>query len=161
MSRTSAGLLLYRRVGGILEVFLAHPGGPFWRTRDLGAWSIPKGEVGEGEALLDAAQREFREETGFDIAGPWRALTPIRQRGGKTVLVWAAEADVDPRALVSNTFTLEWPPQSGRVREYPEIDRAEWMTVESARVKILASQRPLLDELTEALALRGAPGMSS
>ena len=153
MARTSAGLLLYRRRAGALEVFLAHPGGPFWARKDEGAWSIPKGEVQSGEAPLAAARREFLEETGFAIDGPFLELSPVVQRGGKTVHVWAAEADVDPAALVSNSFTLEWPPRSGRVRECPEIDRASWMTVDEARAKILVSQRPIIDALVEALGL--------
>jgi predicted NUDIX family NTP pyrophosphohydrolase len=150
MTRTSAGLLLYRRPAGTLEVLLAHPGGPYWRHKDLGAWTIPKGEVGEGEALIDAARREFREETGFVVEGPFLPLTPIRQRGGKAVHAWAVEADVDPASLVSNTFALEWPPGSGRIETFPEIDRAEWMPVDLAREKILSSQRPLVDELARA-----------
>ena len=152
MPRTSAGLLVFRRHAGTLEVLLAHPGGPFWRNKDLGAWGVPKGEVHEGEALLAAAQREFHEETGFTIQGPFVPLDPIRQRGGKVVYVWAVQADVDPSSLVSATFDLEWPPRSDRIETFPEIDRAEWMALDRARDKILASQRPLLDALTRALA---------
>jgi predicted NUDIX family NTP pyrophosphohydrolase len=158
MPRVSAGLLLHRRRNGRLEVFLAHPGGPFWARKDAGVWVIPKGEVNDGEDLLDAALREFREETGFDIPGPFQPLRPIRQQGGKVVHVWTAEADVDPGAVSSNTFTLEWPPHSGRMRSFPEIDRAEWMTIDDARTKILASQRPLIDALVELLATVASPG---
>jgi predicted NUDIX family NTP pyrophosphohydrolase len=152
MARASAGLLLYRRPGGSLEVFLAHPGGPFWKRKDAGAWMIPKGEVEPGEALLDAALREFYEETGFAVAGPFLPLSPVVQGGGKIVHVWAAEADVDPAALVSNAFTVEWPPRSGRMSAFPEIDRAEWMPLDRAREKVLASQRPIIDELVQILA---------
>jgi predicted NUDIX family NTP pyrophosphohydrolase len=161
MPRVSAGLLLYRRRDGTLEVFLAHPGGPYWARKDDGAWVIPKGEVDEGEDLLAAALREFREETGFDVAGPFQPLHPVRQRGGKMVHVWTAEADVDPAAVSSNTFTLEWPPRSGRMRSFPEIDRAEWMVIDVARMKILVSQRPLIDALVELLAPAASPGPPS
>ena len=161
MARVSAGLLLHRRSNGTLEVFLAHPGGPFWASKDAGAWVIPKGEVNDGEDLLAAALREFREETGFDVAGPFQPLRPIRQRGGKLVHAWTAEADVDAASVSSNTFTLEWPPRSGRMRSFPEIDRAEWMAIDDARTKILASQRPLIDALVELLAPAASPGPSS
>jgi predicted NUDIX family NTP pyrophosphohydrolase len=147
MSRTSAGLLLFRRHQGCLEVFLVHPGGPFWRNKDLGAWSIPKGECAPGEDLLVAARRELLEETGYDVAGPFASLGPIRQAGGKMVYAWAAEADIDPARVVSNTFTVEWPPRSGRQQEFPEIDRAAWFPLEEARIKILAGQVPLLEQL--------------
>ena len=147
MPRVSAGLLPFRRRAGAIEVFLAHPGGPFWTNKDRGAWSIPKGEAEEGEDLLQAARRECREETGLDVDGPFIPLGEIRQRGGKVVHAWAVEADIDPGALVSNTFTMEWPPRSGRVQAFPEIDRAAWFAVDEARARILASQRPLVDEL--------------
>jgi predicted NUDIX family NTP pyrophosphohydrolase len=145
--RTSAGLLLYRWRDDALEVFLVHPGGPFWRAKDQGAWSIPKGELAEGEDPLVAAQREFREETGFEVPGPFVALPPVRQAGGKTVHAWAAEADVDPERLASNTFSLEWPPRSGRQQTFPEVDRAAWFSFADARTRINAGQRPLLDAL--------------
>ena len=147
MPRVSAGLLPFRRRAGAIEVFLAHPGGPFWTNKDRGAWSIPKGEAEDGEDLLQAARRECREETGLDVDGPFIPLRAIRQRGGKVVHAWAVEADIDPGALVSNTFTMEWPPRSGRVQAFPEIDRAAWFGVAEARTRILASQRPLVEEL--------------
>ena len=143
----SAGILLYRRRAGELEVFLVHPGGPFWAKKDLGAWSIPKGELEETEDPLAAAIREFTEETGFAVDGDFIALTPLRQKSGKTVLAWAVEGDCDPAKLQSNMFSMEWPPKSGKQREFPEVDRAEWCTIDDARTKILAGQAPFLDEL--------------
>ncbi len=151
MPRTSAGLLMYRKRQGHIEVFLIHPGGPFWKNKDEGAWSIPKGEFTD-ESPLDAARREFREETGFTAAGDFRALTPVRQAGGKIVHAWIVEGDCDAAAVQSNTFTVEWPPRSGRRQAFPEADRAAWFTLAEARVKILKSQRPLLDQLEQALA---------
>jgi predicted NUDIX family NTP pyrophosphohydrolase len=148
MPRVSAGLLIYRRRGPALEVLLVHPGGPFWRDKDLGAWSIPKGEGEPGEALLDAARREVREEIGVDVDGTFLPLTPVRQAGGKTVHAWAIAADVDPRAIVSTTFEIEWPPRSGRRQAFPEVDRAAWFEIDEARRRILGGQRPLIDELT-------------
>ena len=145
--RRSAGILLHRRREGRLEVLLVHPGGPFWANRDEGAWTIPKGEYEEGEDALDAARREFTEETGFAVEGPFRELAPVRQRSGKIVRAWAVEGDCDVAAIRSNTFCMEWPPRSGRTAEFPEVDRGEWFTIEEARVKILAAQAPLLDEL--------------
>jgi len=147
MPRISAGLLLFRQHDGQLEVFLVHPGGPFWRKKDLGAWSIPKGECAPGEDPLTTARRELREETGFDVDGPFTSLQAIRQAGGKVVHAWAAPADLDPSRLVSNTFTMEWPPRSGRQQEFPEVDRAAWFPVEDARLHMLSGQVPLLDEL--------------
>ena len=149
MPRTSAGLLLFRRREGLLEVFLVHPGGPFWRNKDLGAWSIPKGECAPGEEPLETARREFREETGLEVAGPFTPLPAIKQAGGKTVLAWAAEADLDPSHLVSNTFSMEWPPRSGRQQEFPEVDRAAWFPLAEARRRILAGQVPLLEHLVD------------
>jgi predicted NUDIX family NTP pyrophosphohydrolase len=147
MPRISAGLLLFRRRGKQLEVFLVHPGGPFWRNKDLGAWSIPKGECAAGEDPLLAARRELREETGFDVDGPFTALRPVRQAGGKIVQAWAAQADLDPSRLASNTFTTEWPPRSGRQQKFPEVDRAAWFSLDDARARILSGQTSLLDEL--------------
>jgi predicted NUDIX family NTP pyrophosphohydrolase len=149
MPSKSAGLLLFRRHEGQLEVFLVHPGGPFWRNKDLGAWSIPKGECAPGEDPLDAARREFHEETGFEVAGPFVALSPVRQTGGKTVYAWAAEADLDPARVVSNTFTMEWPPRSGRQQAFPEVDRAAWFPLEEAHRKILSGQVPLLEQVRD------------
>ena len=151
MPKTSAGLLLYRRRDGALEVFLVHPGGPFWARKDAGAWSIPKGEIGPDEAPLAAARREFGEETGLAVDGDVIALAPIRQAGGKLVHAFAIEADLDPAAIVSNRFTMEWPPRSGEQREFPEIDRAGWFGLEAARRKLLAGQLPLLEDLRERL----------
>jgi predicted NUDIX family NTP pyrophosphohydrolase len=132
-------------------VLLAHPGGPYWRKRDRGAWTIPKGEIGEGEDALAAAQREFSEETGLTAGEPRLALTPLRQPGGKTVFAWAVEGDCDPGGLRSNRFTLEWPPGSGKYGEFPEIDRAAWFTLPEARQKMLKGQAPFLDELEKRL----------
>ncbi|HZQ60412.1 MAG TPA: NUDIX domain-containing protein [Casimicrobiaceae bacterium] len=145
--RRSAGLLVYRRRAGAIEVFLVHPGGPFWRNKDEGAWSVPKGEHTEEEEGLAAAQREFLEETGMPIRGPFLPLTAVRQPGGKVVHAWAVAADFDADAIRSNTFTMEWPPKSGNFRSFPEVDRAGWFALEAAREKLLIGQRPLLDEL--------------
>ena len=147
MAKRSAGILLYRHRGGALEVFLAHPGGPFWAKKDLGAWTIPKGEIDEGEDPLAAAKREFAEEIGVAPEGEFRALKPIRQKGGKLVLAWAVEGDCDPAAVRSNVFSMEWPPKSGKQAEFPEVDRAEWFAMEEARTRILPSQLPLLEQL--------------
>lgn len=147
MAKRSAGLLMFRRSGGILEVFLVHPGGPFWMKKDAGAWSIPKGEIQDGEEPLAAAAREFQEETGLVAEGPYTPLTPIRQRGGKMVEAWAFAGDGDARSVKSTTFSLEWPPGSGRRQDFPEVDRAGWFSLEEARRKILPGQAALLDEL--------------
>lgn len=150
-ARQSAGLLLFRRPAGRLEIFLVHPGGPYWARRDLGAWSIPKGEFAAGENALDAARREFREETGADAAGSFLPLEPVRQAGGKVVHAWAIEGDCDAASIRSNTFTLEWPPHSGRTAVFPEVDRAAWFALPEARQRILPSQAPLLDQLQRLL----------
>lgn len=147
MPKVSAGLLLYRFRDALVEVLLVHPGGPFFRSKDLGVWSIPKGEPGEGEALFEAAKREFLEETGFVVDGGYRELTPVKQKAGKAVHAWAIEGDCDPAALRSNTFPLEWPPRSGKRVEFPEVDRAEFFAIEKAREKINPAQVALLDEL--------------
>jgi predicted NUDIX family NTP pyrophosphohydrolase len=149
MPRVSAGLLMYRLRDGQLQVLLAHPGGPFFTNKDEGAWSIPKGEVEPGEDLLEAAGREFAEETGVTPAGPFIALTPLKQKGGKIVHAWAFEGECDPGAIVSNTFTMEWPPRSGRWRAFPEIDRADFFDVAVARRKIHPGQVALIEELAE------------
>jgi predicted NUDIX family NTP pyrophosphohydrolase len=152
MARRSAGLLLYRRRDGAVELLLVHPGGPLWARRDAGAWSIPKGEVGEGEDPRAVALREFEEETGHPAPrGELVALGEVRQRGGKLVTAWAAAGDLDPTAITSNTFTLEWPPRSGRRREFPEVDRAGWFDPATARDKLLAAQAQLVDRLLAAL----------
>jgi predicted NUDIX family NTP pyrophosphohydrolase len=150
MPPQSAGLLAFRRVPGGVEVLLVHPGGPFWAKKDDGAWSIPKGEIGD-EAPLVAARRECREELGVDLEGEVIPLTPVRQKSGKVVHAWAVEAELDAAAVRSNTFELEWPPRSGRRATFPEVDRAGWFTLEDARRKILAAQVPLVDELEHIL----------
>jgi len=146
-SKKSAGLLVYRRRNGNLEVLLVHPGGPFWAKKDEGAWSIPKGEIAEEEEPLKAARREFFEETGFHMDGKFIALTPLKQRGGKWVYAWAVEGDCNAESIRSNVFSLEWPPRSGKSREFPEVDRAAWFPLEQAKQKILKSQLSLLEEL--------------
>ncbi len=149
MAKTqSGGLLLYRIRDGELQVLLGHPGGPFWAKKDLGAWSIPKGEIDEGEDALQAAIREFEEETGLRLEGPFVSLSSVRQPGGKTVYAWALEGDIDPAALRSNTFRLEWPPRFGKLLEIPELDRIEWFSMDEAARRILKGQRPLLAELS-------------
>ena len=152
MAKVSAGLLMYRRTGRAPEVLLVHPGGPFFAKKDDGAWSIPKGEAAEGEDLFAAACREFEEETGIRPAGPFRELTPVRLKSGKVVHAWAFEGDCDPATIRGNTFTMEWPPRSGRMQEFPEIDKAAFFTFEQAAPKINPAQQPLLDELREMLA---------
>lgn len=149
MSKKSAGILPFRDVSGEVEVFLVHPGGPFWAKKNDGSWSIPKGELTDDEDPLAAARREFEEETGFAAEGEVIPLKPLKQPSGKTVYAWAMRGDFDPAALKSNTFSMEWPPKSGRLQEFPEIDRAVWFTVDSARRKILRGQAGFLDELVE------------
>lgn len=145
--KQSAGILLFRKRAGLLQVFLVHPGGPFWTHKDDGAWSIPKGEYEPGEDALQAARREFREETGQEPRGPFLPLTPVKQAGGKLVTAWAVEGDMDPTQLRSNTFSLEWPPKSGRLQSFPEVDRGAWFELQDARRKLLVAQLPLLDAL--------------
>jgi predicted NUDIX family NTP pyrophosphohydrolase len=149
--KESAGLLMFRRSAGQLEVLLAHPGGPFWQARDAGAWTIPKGGIHAGEDPLDTARREFIEETGFQPAGPFLPLGSITQRGGKVVHAWAFEGDCDPSTLVSVTCTTEWPPRSGRQIEIPEIDRAQFFPLDAARIAINVAQIELLDRLERTL----------
>lgn len=151
MPRRSAGLLLYRRREGGVEVLLVHPGGPFWANKDDGVWSIPKGEYIPREDPLAAARREFEEETGARPEGEAFALGEFRQSSAKIVDAWAVEGDFDPATLKSNTFTLEWPPRSGRTREVPEVDRAAWFTPEAAARKLLKGQRPILEALLQRL----------
>lgn len=147
MAKNSAGILLYRRQGEATEVLLVHPGGPYWAKKDLGAWSVPKGEFAPGEDALVAARREFEEETGFAVDGRFIKLTSVKQSGGKLVQVWAVEGDCDASAVRSNTFSMEWPPRSGKEKQFPEIDRAEWFTIEAAKQKILKGQIPFIEEL--------------
>ena len=149
MAKKSAGLLLFRRGGEGCEVLLVHPGGPFWAKKEDGAWSIPKGEFEDGEEPLSAARREFEEETGARPDGDFLPLTPLKQAGGKTVHAWAIQADFDPAALRSNTFSIEWPPRSGKHRDFPEVDRAAWFTLPEACRKILPGQAGFLDQLAE------------
>jgi predicted NUDIX family NTP pyrophosphohydrolase len=151
MPTMSAGILMYHRGAAGLVVLLVHPGGPFWRSRDLGAWSIPKGEMGDGEDPEAAARREFAEELGIAASGLLRPLGQVRQRGGKIVLAYALEGTLDAGAVRSNEIEIEWPSRSGRTIRVPEVDRAEWLTIPLAREKILAAQQPLLDRLEELL----------
>ncbi len=151
MAKKSAGILLYRRREGRLEVLLVHPGGPFFAKKDLGCWSIPKGEFEEGEEPLEAARREFEEEIGLRPSGPFLALEPLKQRSGKTVWAFAAEGDCDASAIRSNTFSLEWPPRSGKIEAFPEVDRAAWFELEEARKRIAPGQAAFLDALARAV----------
>ena len=147
MAKLSAGILMFRRRNSTLQVFLVHPGGPFWRSKNVGAWSIPKGEYSEGEDPLDAAKREFREETGIEITGQFVSLGQIKQPSGKIITAWAMEGDCSPEEIRSNTFSMEWPPKSGRQQEFPEIDRGDWFDLTEAKERILKGQRGFLDRL--------------
>jgi predicted NUDIX family NTP pyrophosphohydrolase len=147
---------MYRYVGSRLEVLLVHPGGPYWRRKDEGAWSIPKGEMDAGEDAVSAASREFTEETGVALAGPLEPLGEIRQRGGKRVIAFAVKGDLDVESIKSNTFEIEWPPKSGKMQTFPEIDRAGWFDLPAAHAKILEGQRPFLDRLAEVARQSGA-----
>lgn len=151
-ANVSAGLLLYRRRGGRLEVLQAHPGGPFWANKDAGAWTVPKGLVEVGEDLLAAARREFAEETGLRPDGPFLPLGSVRQKAGKVVHAWACEGDADPAALTSNVMSAEWPPGSGRWVEFPEVDRCAWFEPAEAREKLNPAQAEFIDRLEAALA---------
>jgi predicted NUDIX family NTP pyrophosphohydrolase len=155
MPKVSAGILLFRRRAAAIEVMLVHPGGPFWAKKDLGAWSIPKGLVDEGEDLLEAAKREFLEETGMSVEGEFLDLGAHKQPGGKTIAAWAYEGDFDPASLRSNTFSLEWPPRSGRTAEFAEVDRAAWYSIDDAFMKIHRGQKPIIAAL-EASAVRSS-----
>jgi len=154
--KQSAGILLWRRRGGAIEVLLVHPGGPFWAKKDAGAWSIPKGEFAAGEDPRAAALREFEEETGFGVAGELVPLKPLRQPGGKLVHAFALAGDCDANKIRSNNFSMEWPPRSGKRQEFPEVDRAGWFDLTEARKKMLRGQTGFLDELGEMLARRTA-----
>jgi len=148
MPKKSAGLLLYRMDKDVIEVLLVHPGGPFWRNKDEGAWTVPKGEFTDDEQPLAAAKREFKEETGSSPpSGEYLPLTPIKQKNGKIVHAWAVEGDFDPATLDSNTFEQEWPPRSNRMQSFPEVDRAEWFAPEVAKKKMLFGQQSFIDEL--------------
>lgn len=151
MQRRSAGLLMYRRGNAELEVFLVHPGGPFWKKKNLGAWSVPKGGYADDEPALDAARREFQEETGFVAEGTFLELGEVQQAGGKVVSAWAFAGDCDPAALTSNLCHVEWPPRSGRMIEIPEVDRGAWFSISAARQHILKTQAPFLDRLLRLL----------
>jgi predicted NUDIX family NTP pyrophosphohydrolase len=147
MMQQSAGLLLFRKKNNTLEVLLIHPGGPFWKNKDAGGWSIPKGEFDEAEDPLTAAKRELKEETGFEASGEFIKLDPVRQKGGKMVYAWAVESDVDVAEFKSNYFEMEWPPRSGKMQKFPEVDKAEWFSLEKAREKILLSQLSIIEQL--------------
>ena len=147
MPKQSAGILLYRKAAHGLQVFLVHPGGPFFKNKDEGSWSVPKGEYLPDEDPLMAAKREFQEETGHEITGDFIALNAIKQKGGKTVLAWAVEGNIDQGNIKSNTFEIEWPPRSGKKQTFDEIDRAEWFDMAIAKIKINPAQAALIDEL--------------
>jgi len=147
MAKQTAGILVYRRRKGAVEVFLAHPGGPFWAKKDLAAWSMPKGEFLDPETPLDAARREFAEEIGQSIDGDFMALTPRKSPGGKIIHAFAIEGDVDAAKVTSNLFEMEWPPRSGKMQSFPEVDRAAWFGIDDARQRLNKGQVPILDEL--------------
>lgn len=154
MRATSAGVVMYRRAGDSIELFLVHPGGPWWKNKDLGSWSVPKGEYDNGEDPLSAARREFREETGCPVNGEFVPLPPLKQPSGKVISLWAVEGTCDAAAIRSNLFPMEWPPGSGRTAEFPEVDRAGWFTPGEARVRLVKGQVPVVDELLAHLGLR-------
>jgi predicted NUDIX family NTP pyrophosphohydrolase len=151
MSKQSAGLMMYRYRDHMLEVLLVHPGGPFWRNKDEGAWSIPKGEYEDGQDPFETARREFREETGYDAMGEFIALAPLRQTSRKIISAWAFEGNCDAEKIVSNLFTLEWPPKSGKHAQFPEVDRAAWFPIPTARHKIIKGQQRFIDQLCRIL----------
>lgn len=151
MPKKSAGIVLYRFHNNQTEVLLVHPGGPFWKKRELGAWSVPKGEIDKNEDPLIAAKRETEEETGAKPEGNFIELTPIIQKGGKTVLAWAVEGNFDPAEVKSNFFEMEWPPESGKYQSFPEVDKAGWFAIDEAKIKIIPAQAALLEELENKL----------
>jgi predicted NUDIX family NTP pyrophosphohydrolase len=152
MPKRSAGILLFRRRPSGVEVLLAHPGGPLWARKDPGAWTLPKGQFTDGELPLDAAKREFEEEMGSAPRGEFQPLGTVKQPSGKIIHAWAAESDFDVTTVKSNLFAMEWPPKSGKMGEFPEVDRAEWFSIEDARLKILKGQQPFLDRLLALIA---------
>jgi len=154
MGKKSAGLLVFRIHQNNLQIFLMHPGGPFFAKKDLGAWSIPKGEIGDNEKEAEAAKREFEEETGMQVQGNLISLKPIKQKSGKTVIAWAIEQDIEVSKIKSNLFEMEWPPKSGKYQQFPEMDRAEWFSVSDAKEKIISGQNGLIEELEEILTNR-------
>jgi predicted NUDIX family NTP pyrophosphohydrolase len=151
MNKKSAGILAFRRNATGREIFLMHPGGPFWKNKDAGAWSIPKGEIDETESEIDAAKREFEEETGAKVNEGLIPLQPIRQKNGKLVIAWAIEQDIDAAGISCNLFEMEWPPRSGKFQQFPEMDRADWFSVTTAKEKIIPAQAALIDQLEEIL----------
>jgi predicted NUDIX family NTP pyrophosphohydrolase len=151
MSKKSAGILLYKIENKLLKVFLAHPGGPFWKNKDDAAWSIPKGEFEDNEDALEAAKREFHEETGKKISGKFIELKQVKQKRGKLIFAWAVEGDIDPAEIKSNEFEIEWPPRSGKRKSFPEIDKADWFDLTDAKKKIIEGQIPLIGELQETI----------
>ena len=151
--KRSAGILMYRREGDDILLLLVHPGGPFWAKKDLGSWSIPKGEYGEAEDALAAATREFAEETGYTPAGEFQPLGEVIQSGGKQVIAWAVSGNFDPQTLTSNRFEMEWPPRSGQIRSFPEVDRAAWFTAAEARKRLVRAQTTLVDRLLDRIAV--------
>jgi predicted NUDIX family NTP pyrophosphohydrolase len=154
MAKTTAGILLYRYTKGVPEVFLVHPGGPFWIRKDVGAWSVPKGELNENEDALPGAKREFEEETSISVDGDFIALTPVKGSNGKTICIFALQQDVDPASVKSNLFSMEWPARSGKFREFPEVDRGGWFSFDEAEVKINKYQVPILQELRQRIESR-------
>jgi predicted NUDIX family NTP pyrophosphohydrolase len=151
MANQSAGILLFRTKAKHIEFFLVHPGGPFWQKKDVGAWTIPKGEYTDDEDPLNAAKREFQEETGVLLTGDFIELSPVKQKAGKLIHAWAVEGDIDASTIVSNSFSMEWPPKSGKQREFPEVDRAEWFGVDTAIEKINPAQTSLIHQLVQKL----------
>ena len=151
MAKKSAGILMYRFCGDTLQVFLVHPGGPFWANKDRAAWSIPKGEFDDNEDPFEAAKREFKEETGIGVEGDFFDLGQVKQSGGKRIFVWAIEGDLDPTEIVSNSFEMEWPPKSKKYQRFPEVDKAAWICAGEARAKLHKGQVPLIDRLVETL----------
>ena len=151
MTKQSAGILVYRRKNKHIEVFLVHPGGPFWLKKDLGAWSIPKGEIEEEEDPMKVALREFKEETGQVVNGDFTPLQPVKQKGGKIISAWAIEGEVNEDKIISNTFEIEWPPKSGKMKSFPEVDKAAWFSIDAAKEKINPAQINFIDELTTTL----------